>query len=283
MKYILYLFYICTTISSADIEWTTVDYVSPAFRVSIHNTAQGPTLYISESVIDENAPKLTIAQVNGVLSREESLAVNMIMSGPSISHMGFTQHDWIYSFGDNVNGRDFILMIQSNNGNFVLDVPYGIFGGQSGTVFNSKKFNDLIPPGYVYLKWDSVVLADRKLKNGWQINPIIRNPFDARVEIVLFRSDSSEGKSMFLWNLDEPKLEVAMVVPDGNPSTLNIERRLWDDGMRRSDIFKLNRMPLDAMQIGTLSISLMDEKFTYNIPSSLFGYCQGHSDAFIYK
>ena len=134
MKYILYLIFVCPAINCAGIEWVSVNYVSPALRVSIRNLAQGPTLYISESVKDGTAPKFTIAQVVGALSREESLTVNKIRSGPSIGRMGFTQHDWVYFLGDNVNGRDFILMIQSNNGNFVLDFPYGIIGGQSDGV-----------------------------------------------------------------------------------------------------------------------------------------------------
>lgn len=128
------------------------------------------------------------------------------------------------------------------------------------------------------IHWRDVHYDLGKIQNGWRLSLIQSNPFDAESEVELYRDDDAVGKSMYLWDLHTPR--TALRVVNANGRMINgfcVEIRLHEDGMRRSDTFKINRNGDDSRSWGKIEISVDDKTYQVVVPSSLFKYTHGHA------
>ena len=131
------------------------------------------------------------------------------------------------------------------------------------------------------VNWKHVNYNLGEIQNGWRLSLQHANPFDANSEIILYRDDSAVGKSMFLWDIHEPKTRLSIKHENGFNLTSRIMKlRLHDDGMRRSDSFEFNRNPgNDSLRDwGTMVIEVGEKSWTTAMPSSLFRYVHGRAD-----
>jgi len=128
------------------------------------------------------------------------------------------------------------------------------------------------------LRWQSVHYDLGKIQKGWRLLLIQSNPFDAESEVVLYRDDIAIGKSMYLWDLHTPRTTLRLLNADGSViSSLCMDIRLHDDGMRRSDTFHINRNGFDHQRCwGQIEISVDDKSYRVVVPSSLYEHTHGH-------
>lgn len=169
---------------------------------------------------------------------------------------------------------------------FWLEVPYGFTRNPDEKELPVS--NEGIPkiPKAIEELFDSTTLVNWKhvyydigeIQNKWQASLYHSNPFDAKAELVLYRDDSKIGKSMYLWDLHDPRTKISIDVPEEYPvGSWCMGLRLHTDGFRRSDDFKFNRFPpnKNKRSWGKAIIEVNDRKWKVLMPSSLFRYIHG--------
>src|SRR5262249_880447 len=127
------------------------------------------------------------------------------------------------------------------------------------------------------LRWENVEYDLGEIQNHWRLSLIQSNPFDAKSEVVLHRDDSTVGKSIYLWTLHTPVTSLRVLDNDGSViDGFGMDIHLHEDGMRRSDIFRLGRNGLDNSRCwGRIELSVNDRTYGVAIPSSLYKYTHG--------
>ena len=131
------------------------------------------------------------------------------------------------------------------------------------------------------VNWKYVFYNLGEIQNGWRLSLQHANPFDANSEIILYRDDSAEGKSRFLWDIHEPKTTLSIKHENGLIRKSHLRCiRLHDDGYRRSDSFQFGREVRDEFLRGwgTMVIEVGEKRWTTTVPSSLFKYGHGCAD-----
>ncbi len=130
------------------------------------------------------------------------------------------------------------------------------------------------------VSWLSVQYDLGEIQNHWRLSVNMANPFDAQAEVELYREDSAVGKSMYLWDLHEPRTAISIRYLESNVlASMARCIRLHDDGFRRSDYFHFNRDPSDDGRCwGTATVTVADKPYEFVVPSSLFKYVHGTAD-----
>lgn len=181
------------------------------------------------------------------------------------------------------------LEIKMPQQSFWLELPYGFTRDPDSEKLPTARSGrpqalakNALPDNALMIQWQSVIYDVGEIQNGWRLTLRQANPFDASSELVLYRNDTEVGKSMFLWELHSPRTKVTIKRADGSRlESRAISLRLHDDGMRRSDGFQFNRNPDDSesRNWGQMLIEVDDRSRPVTMPSSLFRYVHGHSDA----
>jgi hypothetical protein len=118
------------------------------------------------------------------------------------------------------------------------------------------------------------------IARGWQLAVLVSNPFDAHVEVELYRDDGGVGQSAYRWSLDEPETAAAFVAAGGRVPTRPMMRRLHEDGLRRSDHFSSMRRPSGRRGWGTLEVTVGAQVHAIRVPSSLYLYTHGTANPY---
>jgi hypothetical protein len=123
--------------------------------------------------------------------------------------------------------------------------------------------------------WACVSYDYAKIQNNWRYQLIMSNAVDACAEIVLYRDDAAIAKSKYLWRLDTPKTALSIKESKGDVvKGFGTAIRLHDDGLRRSDTFRVHYFPSTSRGWGTIYVIIGDKEYARVIPSSL--YKSGH-------
>ena len=169
-----------------------------------------------------------------------------------------------------------------------MEVPYGFTRNPSDPLCPANDLNGprlaaamkKPPPDTKIVRWKYVEYNLGKIQNDWRLTLRQSNPCDANCEIELYRDDIQVGKSSFLWELDTPRTAVAIRSSDGvRLQGKCMSLRLHEDGMRRSDTFKFFRNPRDRRSWGTIAVTVGEKTYETVLPSSLFKYCHGATEA----
>ena len=164
------------------------------------------------------------------------------------------------------------LQVTTGNKDYWLEIPYGFTRNPSTRILptsrdGAPKFPPALrpfPEQSHIVNWKHVHYDLGEIQNAWRLSLLHANPFDAKSEVVLYRDDSAVGKSMFLWDLHDPKTKLSIKHENGfNLTSRAMSIRLHDDGMRRSDSFEFNRNPgNDTLRDwGTMAIEVGDKKW----------------------
>ena len=170
------------------------------------------------------------------------------------------------------------MEIRSPGAQYWLEIPYGFTRDPSAPLPRSTRVGGPRPAAAMkqlsadakLVPWEYVEYDLGKI-HEWQLTLQQSNPSGARCEVVLYR----DGR----WKLDDPRTSVAIRMSDG--CTINgncVSRRLHEDDMRRSDVFRFPRIPDDQRTFGTAIVTLGDISHRVTVPSSLFVYCHGVLD-----
>lgn len=120
-----------------------------------------------------------------------------------------------------------------------------------------------------------------EIQNGWRLAVLASNPFDAHVELELYRDDVVIGESAYRWSLFEPRTDLELVGHvGGRVRSLQMESRLHEDGMRRSDHFTVFRRQDGHRGWGTIRATVGERTFDVRVPSSLYLYTHGTADPY---
>src|SRR6185503_13617687 len=125
------------------------------------------------------------------------------------------------------------------------------------------------------IPWDHAAYDLGLITKTWRLSLTQSNPFDAATVVQLYKDDNSQG--LLSWSLETPKTAVWVDRPGRyrvEGIAMSITRE--EDGMRRTDRFKLNRNPgNDGRFWATLVVSVDGKEFPVVMPSSLFKYTHG--------
>ena len=115
-----------------------------------------------------------------------------------------------------------------------LELPYGFDQNPATDLFSSKEAEAPQRPvaldGQEVVQWRTVIYDFGGVQNDWRLSLMQSNPVDAVAEVVLYREDSAVGKSMFLWDLHEPRTDLRIIESDGDTvGGMCRELRLHDD------------------------------------------------------
>jgi hypothetical protein len=120
-----------------------------------------------------------------------------------------------------------------------------------------------------------------EIQNGWRLAVIASNPFDAHVELELYREDVVIGESAYRWSLLEPRTDIEIVGHVGGLArSMQMESRLHEDGMRRSDHFTVFRRQDGRRGWGTIRATVGEDTYEVRVPSSLYLYTHGTADPY---
>ncbi len=120
-----------------------------------------------------------------------------------------------------------------------------------------------------------------QIENGWRLAVLASNPFDAHVELELYRDDGGVGQSAYLWAMDEPGTSATFVAHGhGRLESMRMMTLLHEDGLRRSDHFHFFHRPSGRRSWGTLEVSVAGVVHALRVPSSLFLYTHGTADPY---
>jgi hypothetical protein len=196
---------------------------------------------------------------------------------------GYTGHiRFVFPWGKN----DLVeawMEIRCPGHQYWLEIPYGFTRDPSAPLPRSTRVGaprraaamKQLSADAKIVPWEYVEYDLGKI-HEWQLTLQQSNPSDASCEVILYRDDIARGKSNATWKLDDPKTSVAIRMSDGR--TINgtcVSRRLHEDDLRRSDVFRFPRTPEDQRTFGTAIVTLGDISHRVTVPSSLFIYCHG--------
>lgn len=198
---------------------------------------------------------------------------------------GVTTYSYTYPFNWNANAlEEAWIEVRLPEQTYWVELPYGFTRDPTEPLQPAEArrgppaFPATMKPGDTdrLVPWRHVHYDLGTIQNGWRMSVKMANPFDAEAEVVLYREDSEARKTIYLWDLHTPLTSMALRRPDGSllHSTQMIIRR-HEDGMRRSDHFKLSRNPEDERQWGTAIVTVDDRRYEWVVPSSLFNYVHG--------
>lgn len=126
-----------------------------------------------------------------------------------------------------------------------------------------------------------VVYEVGAIQTGWRLTVRVSNPFDAHVELELYRDDGGVGQSAFRWDLHDPRTRADIAMHTGGTLTSRATRaRLHEDGLRRSDDFSFNRGPGARRGWGTVRATVGSQSYEVRVPSSLYLYTHGTADPY---
>lgn len=245
------------------------------FDILISGRSRMPELFASEEI---NAK---IVRENGSVS--EPLNGNpMVSMGGAGSAGGLTwAMNAMFPWGMNRLSAAWIS-VEIGSETLWLELPYGFDRDPSQPRLLDLQAEAPRRPAAVpkenVVQWLNVYYDFGEIQNDWRLSLFQRNPGDARAEVVLYREDSAVGKSMFLWDLHEPRTGVRIIESDGGTvGGMCRELRLHSDGMRRSDIYRFSRNLTQGRSWGEIEIAVGKETYRRTVPSSVFSYFRGHS------
>ena len=120
-----------------------------------------------------------------------------------------------------------------------------------------------------------------EIQNGWRLAVLASNPFDAHIELELYRDDIVIGQSAYRWALFEPRTDAEILGHvGGRARSMQMQSRLHEDGMRRSDHFTVFRRQDGGRGWGTIRATVGERTFEVRVPSSLYLYTHGTADPY---
>jgi hypothetical protein len=169
-----------------------------------------------------------------------------------------------------------------------LELPYGLTRNPSDPLLPDPHHGmpllppemTKLPPADRFVPWLHVEYDLGEIQNHWRASLNLTNPGDAFAEVILYREDTQVGKSMYLWNLFEPRTSVEMRWPGGRVGSFETAIRLHEDGMRRSDEFHFSRTGSadKGRDWGRVVLKVDDQTYECVVPSSLFKYAHGTTE-----
>jgi len=271
-------------------KWRSISYPKLATEFASGTTA--PTIRCSENGIqlslafswsDEDAKKETFKRPNGseIKLRMHYTDKKIVKPGDStfdgelltFGRRGYSSGSFSCTFPWSQNAMlEGWLQVSTGDTEYWLEIPYGFTRdpkleklpvaktGPPNLPLALKPF----PEQSYIVNWKHVNYDIGEIQNGWRLS-----------------DDSAVGKSMFLWDIHEPKTKLSIEHENGfNLTSRIMSLRLHDDGMRRSDSFEFNRNPGNdnLRDWGTMVIEVGDKKWKTTMPSSLFRYVHGRAD-----
>ena len=276
------------------------EFASGTAEPTIRRSEHGIQLSLAFSWSDEDAKKETFKRPNGSEIKLRMHYADKKIVEPSNStfdgelltfgRRGYSSGAFSCTFPWSENEMlEGWLQISTGDTEYWLEIPYGFTRDPKLKKLPTAKTGPpKLPPAlkpfpeksYI-VNWKHVNYDLGDIQNSWRLSLQHANPFDANSEVVLYRDDSAVGKSMFLWDIHEPKTKLSIKHENGfNLKSRVMSLRLHDDGMRRSDSFEFNRNPGNdnLRDWGTMVIEVGDKKWTTEMPSSLFRYVHGRAD-----
>jgi hypothetical protein len=207
---------------------------------------------------------------------------------------------WLGSGGNSL-GRPYDLTYQFHWGANILEeawielqlpgqtywckIPYGFTrnpkdalapaGPASGAAFIAAAIKNCKKEDKI-LSWTQVNYDSVRIHSDWFYELIFSNGEEATAEIVLYRDDKAGGKNGRLWKLDAPKTALSLREATGEVIICQPkDTRLHDDGMHRSDKFRLIGKASYVRGWATIRITIADEQDERVIPSSLYRHADG--------
>jgi hypothetical protein len=166
-----------------------------------------------------------------------------------------------------------------------LEIPYGFTRNpadppappapQLGIPTLAVATKDLRPKDQI-VPWVSVEYDLGEIQNKWSLSLKQANRFDGETELILYREDQQIGKSIHRWEMSSPQTTLKILRADGRSvGSICMSVRRHDDGMRRSDTFRIFRDPGNARDWGRMVITVDEKSYELVMPSSLFRYTHG--------
>lgn len=263
------------------------DQVSRGLRVDIMNIVQGFRFFKTNSITAR------LYRANGEIIEPLTAEQKLLNTPVSTSHASrLADGEWApqvmayFPWGTNSLEEAWVAISIASE-RYWLEIPYGFDRDPGDALHNSSsggppKFFPLTRPPTEHdhvLRWKNVEYDLGEIQNHWRLSLLQSNPFDANCEIVWYRDDSAVGKSIYLWDLHTPHTCLHIVGTDG--SVINgfcTDIHLHEDGMRRSDIFRLGRNGSDSERgWGRIEINVDRRTYGVGVPSSLYKYVHGHA------
>jgi hypothetical protein len=121
------------------------------------------------------------------------------------------------------------------------------------------------------VRWESVLYDLGAIHDGWRLWVIQSNPYHSETDVVLYRDDRQ-------LDLDQPR--TAVRIRDGSGldrSARQVGRRLHDDGLRRSDSFRVGSVFNDTRGWASIAIDVGGKSYEFTVPSSVYMSAHGHA------
>ncbi len=175
-----------------------------------------------------------------------------------------------------------------DSGRLWIEIPYGFFSPprnqlipddprRKGTFPDVMK--DLGDRDHI-VPFRHITYGSFDLPGGEKATVHASNPFDAHVELALYRQPANVGESSYRWKLHEPRSFVT-IVPGHKGRTLEgrpMMTRLHEDGLHRSDHYTFDRSDDTTRTWGKIVVRVGESKIEIPVPSSLYGYTHGSAD-----
>ncbi|MBZ0118705.1 MAG: hypothetical protein K8H88_17020, partial [Sandaracinaceae bacterium] len=195
------------------------------------------------------------------------------------------QHHAHFAWQGNTMDEAFVEVDLGARGRFWLELPYGFTRDPSLPLPDDPRTTARLPAAIGardrIVPFRHVRYELGEIENGWRLSANVSNPFDAHVELELYREPGGEGSSVYRWALDEPRTSATIVAHGGAEiRSLRILARLHEDGLRRSDHFHFFRRPAGGRAWGTLRAVIDGRAHEIRIPSSLYLYTHGTADPY---
>ncbi len=138
------------------------------------------------------------------------------------------------------------------------------------TAMKNLPQNDRIVP------WLQVEYDLGEIQNHWKLLPNVANPFRAGIDLTLYHEPDSGS-----WRLDAPSTAVAIKTADGTSNEGSKIASRENGLLERIDTFRIGADGCGdkAREWGTIIARVDDKSFGFVVPSSLFKYVHGTSDA----
>jgi hypothetical protein len=201
--------------------------------------------------------------------------------GGVIGSLGMIEYSFHYTFAWRRNLlEEAWIEVCLPNQTYWVEVPYG-FTRDPAALLNPvearrgpPKYPPTVKPGKTdwLVPWLEVSYDLGKIQNGWSANLNVANPFFPAFDVLLYREDFGNERNGHLWNLESPRTE--MKINFSKDDVLESKRmgiRLHDDGIRRTDSFKLDKSYTGTeRRWGTAVVKVDGKGYECVVPSSLF-------------
>jgi hypothetical protein len=201
--------------------------------------------------------------------------------GGEIVDLGMVEYSYHYSFSWRRNLlEEAWIEVRLPGQTYWVEVPYGFTRDPAAPLSpiearrGPPKYPPTMKPGKTdwLVPWLEASYDLGKIQNGWSAYLNVTNSYFPAFEVLLYREDFGNERNGHLWNLESPRTE--MKIKLSKESALESKRmgiRLHDDGIRRTDSFKLDKAYTGTeRRWGTVVVKVDGKGYECVLPSSLF-------------